>query len=109
MELKRCLCLRDIPLFAGVELASFKPFCLAATKRYIRRGEILFHQGHEVDSVYLVKQGSFKMVRLTEEGQEVILQIIIQGEITPRPLRLLPGPPAPAARRRQRAAAVRDR
>ncbi|MQL51870.1 cyclic nucleotide-binding domain-containing protein [Desulfofundulus thermobenzoicus] len=81
MALKHCICLKDIPLFASVTPSSFHPICQAATKRYMRRGEILFHQGDKVDAVYLVKEGSFKMVRLTEEGQEVILQIASQGEI----------------------------
>ena len=81
MEIKRCLCLRDIFIFAGVDRSSFKPICDAATKRLIRRGEVLFHQGDEVDSVYLVKDGCFKLVRVNEEGEEVILQIIATGEV----------------------------
>lgn len=81
MEVKRCLCLKDIPIFAGVEKETFQPICQAATKRYIRRGEILFYQGDKVDTVYLVKEGSFKMVRVSEDGRETILQIITRGEI----------------------------
>ncbi|WP_242656238.1 Crp/Fnr family transcriptional regulator [Desulfofundulus thermosubterraneus] len=80
MEVKRCLCLKDIPLFIGVERETFRPICQAATKRYIRRGEVLFYQGDKVDTVCLVKEGSFKMVRVSEDGRETILQIITRGE-----------------------------
>ncbi|WP_242868812.1 Crp/Fnr family transcriptional regulator [Desulfotomaculum copahuensis] len=62
-------------------MACFRPVCEIATKRKLQRGEILFHQGDEVDTVYLVKEGSFKMVRVTVEGQEVILQILTPGEV----------------------------
>ncbi|MGB9847424.1 MAG: Crp/Fnr family transcriptional regulator, partial [Desulfotomaculales bacterium] len=81
MNVRHCLCLRDIPLFSRVEKVVFQPVCKAANKRHLKRGEILFRQGDAADSIYLIKEGSFKLVRVTEEGQETILQLIGRGEI----------------------------
>lgn len=81
MDARHCLCLRDIPLFSRVEKSLFHPVCRAASKRHFKRGEVLFHQGDAADTIYLIKEGSFKLVRVTEEGLETILQIVGRGEI----------------------------
>jgi len=81
MEAQRSLCLRDLPLFATVESAVFRPVCAVADRRQLHRGEVLFHQGDPVKSVHLVRQGSFKLVRVTEDGRETLLRIVGQGEI----------------------------
>ncbi|MFZ7101608.1 MAG: Crp/Fnr family transcriptional regulator [Peptococcaceae bacterium] len=80
MEAKKFLCLRDLPIFSDLDEESFKFVCLAAAKNEIKRGTALFNQGDIVDSIYLVKEGRFKMVQVTPDGHEVILQIFGQGE-----------------------------
>lgn len=81
MENRR-LCLKDLPLFECVEQQVFSQVCLkAATKKHYQRGDVLFHQGDPTDTLFLVKEGSFKLVRVNEEGREVILQVTGKGEI----------------------------
>jgi CRP/FNR family transcriptional regulator len=78
----RCLCLKDFPLFECVEQQVFSQVCLkAAAKKYYQRGDVLFHQGDPTDSLFLIKEGSFKLVRVNEEGKEVILQVAGKGEV----------------------------
>lgn len=81
MEVRSGLCLRDLPLFADVGPDVFRPVCAIADKRSLRRGDVLFAQGDPVHAVHLIKQGSFKLVRLTEDGREVVLRLASQGEI----------------------------
>ena len=83
MAEKNCrLCLRDLPFFDHVEREIFSPVCRkAAARKYFRRGEIMFRQGDPSEGVYLIKEGSFKLVRVTEDGKEVILQIVGKGEV----------------------------
>lgn len=81
MENRR-LCLKDLPLFECVEQQVFSQVCRkAAVKKHYRRGDILFHQGDPADSLFLIKEGSFKLVRVNEEGKEVILQVAGKGEV----------------------------
>jgi CRP-like cAMP-binding protein len=75
------LCLYDIPLFSGMDKASFRSFCHSSGKISLKRGEYLFNQGDPATSIYIVKQGSLKMVRVTEDGDEIILQIVASQEV----------------------------
>ncbi len=81
MANRSSLCLRDLPLFSKVGLDVFRPVCAVADKRALRRGERLFAQGDPVEAVHLIKQGSFKLVRVTEDGREIVLRLANQGEI----------------------------
>jgi len=49
--------------------------------RRIRKGEILFHQGDAVASLYVVKQGRIKLIRNTEDGNPVVLQLAMAGDV----------------------------
>jgi len=75
------LCLYDIPLFSGIDKASFPSFCHASGKITLKKGEYLFKQGDLAASIYIVKEGSLKLVRVTEEGEEIILQIVASQEV----------------------------
>lgn len=82
MEKNRRLCLKDLPFFECVEREVFSKVCSrAAVKKHYSRGEILFNQGDPSDTLFLIKEGSFKLVRVNEEGKEVILQLAGKGEV----------------------------
>jgi CRP/FNR family transcriptional regulator, cyclic AMP receptor protein len=49
--------------------------------RKCRRGEWIFVLGDPADSIYLLKEGRMKLSALSEEGQEVLHEIIGPGEI----------------------------
>lgn len=83
MAEKNCrLCMRDLPFFDKVERELFSPVCRrAAARKYFRRGETMFRQGDPTEGVYLIKEGIFKLVRVTDDGKEVILQVAGRGEV----------------------------
>ncbi|MDF2874179.1 MAG: crp 3 [Sporomusa sp.] len=81
MNNKGHLCLRDSALFSGLSMGFFKHICWAANKQQIRKGHALFQQGEAADSIYVIKEGSFKLLRMTEDGNETILQIVGTGEM----------------------------
>lgn len=81
MENKQ-FCLHDLPLFDSMERSVFSTVCChAAVKRHYRRGETLYRQGEVSDTLFLIKEGSFKLVRVSEEGKEVILQVAGTGDV----------------------------
>jgi len=49
--------------------------------RLIRKGEILFHQDDAVVSVYVVRRGRIKLIRNTEDGNPVVLQLAMAGDV----------------------------
>lgn len=82
MEQNRRLCMKELPPFTGVGRAAFEAVCRrAAAKRQYHRGEILFHQGDPSNTVFLIKDGSFKLVKVTEEGRETVLAVAGKGEV----------------------------
>lgn len=81
MDKKKYLCLYDVPLFSGLNRDSFKTICFAANKQHKKKGEFLFRQGDATDTIYIIKEGNFKLIRTTEDGDEAIVQIVSAGEI----------------------------
>ena len=80
--MSRCIfCLQDLPIFEGLEVEDFSNVCLTATKKMLEKGEYLFHQGDLAETMYLIKTGTIKLVQYTEEGKEIILDIIGRGDV----------------------------
>lgn len=80
MEKRRYLCLMDIPIFSGMDKAELSSFCCNTRKQQVKKKEFLFRQGEPEDKVYYIKTGIFKLIKITEEGEEVIIQLIGPGE-----------------------------
>lgn len=80
--MKRCLlCLQELALFQGLDRPEFANICLSAAKKKIDKGNFLFHQGEQSNTVYLIKAGKLKLLQVTAEGREVILDVIGPGEV----------------------------
>ena len=50
-------------------------------KAMLRRKDVLFHQGHEFDSLFVVRAGAIKTVMLDENGTEHITGFHLPGDI----------------------------
>lgn len=75
------ICLRDLPIFDGLEGEDFSNICLTASKHVLEKGEYLFHQGDTAETIYLIKEGTIKLAQYTEEGREIILDIVGRGDV----------------------------
>jgi len=81
MNNKRYLCLHDIPLFSGLNIESFRQICSVTNKQELTKGQLLFRQGEVSNSIYVIKEGRFKLLRMTQDGDETILQLVGPGEL----------------------------
>lgn len=81
MNNKRYLCLHDIPLFSGLSMESFRQICLVTNKQELTKGQLLFRQGEVSNSIYVIKEGRFKLLHMNQDGDETILQLIGPGEL----------------------------
>src|SRR5215213_1109633 len=70
-----------LELFRGMSQKAIHHFnrLMRTTKR--RRGEWIYVLGDSAESIYLVQEGRMKITALTEDGQEVLYEIIGPGEI----------------------------
>lgn len=78
---KCIMCLHNLPVFEGLPMDEFRDICLSASKYSLDKGETLFTQGQYADTVYLIKEGSIKLVQFSENGREIVLNIIGRGHI----------------------------
>lgn len=49
----------------------------------LHKGDVLFHQGDECVNLYRIKSGLFKVIRLHENGNVVLFNILYPDEIVP--------------------------
>lgn len=73
--------LRTFPLFQGLADDTLATVAHSALMRRIPRGQNVLHAGDRSDFVYFVLTGSLKVVVSDEDGREVILSILGQGEL----------------------------
>lgn len=78
---KCVICLWNLPIFEGLSMDEFKDVCLNAYKNTLKKGEYLFHRDQPADTVYLIKEGAVKLVQCTEEGKEIILDVVGRGQV----------------------------
>ena len=75
------IALRTFSLFQGLPDDRLAAIARCAMMRRIGRGHAVVHAGDRTDFVYFVLTGSLKVTVSDEEGREVILSILGQGEL----------------------------
>lgn len=51
------------------------------TSRKIKKGEIIFEEGEAVNGVYCVKDGICKLSKLSENGKDQIVKMVVKGQL----------------------------
>ncbi|MDO6387997.1 MULTISPECIES: Crp/Fnr family transcriptional regulator [Uliginosibacterium] len=73
--------LRTVPIFQGLDAERLEEVARCATLRRVARGTTVVQAGELTDNVYFVLNGSLKVLVSDEDGREVILTIIGQGDV----------------------------
>ena len=77
----KCLYLKDVSIFSEIDIDSISFNCNALKKHYMKKGEVLLNQGEKINRIFFIGEGSFKLVRVTENGDEVIIRIMRPGDV----------------------------
>ena len=79
-------CMKDLDIFSALNHSEREQIGDLALKRTYHKNEIIFHEGTEADSIYLIKTGRVKLYKVSEEGKEFTLDYLkaedIFGEVT---------------------------
>jgi CRP-like cAMP-binding protein len=87
-EMCRSVCSSE--LFVGIPSCEIEEMlCRARTLEFLT-GDLIHSEGDPITQVLLLKQGRIKKSQFTENGQEVILRLVVPGETISVPT-LLPG------------------
>jgi len=73
--------LKTFPIFQGLSDEKLQPIARCAIMRRAPRGSSVVSAGDRTDYVYFVLTGSLKVLVSDEDGREVILTMIGQGEL----------------------------
>ncbi|MDQ7990072.1 MAG: cyclic nucleotide-binding domain-containing protein [Candidatus Dactylopiibacterium sp.] len=73
--------LRTIPMFQGLEADRLEVIASHATLRRVARGLTVVQAGDAIDNVYFVLNGGLKVIVSDEDGREVILTLLGQGDV----------------------------
>lgn len=85
----------NIDIFQGITLQEYSQIEEAAKTRFIKKNTLIFSQGDENNSMYIIKEGSVDVSLLTESGKELILSSLHAGDYFGE-LSLLDGSPISA-------------
>lgn len=72
--------LGHIPLFARLSQEELKALGLRVRMRSFKAGDIIFHRNDPGATFYVILRGVVKIFLSSEEGQEVVLIILKEGE-----------------------------
>ncbi|WP_223548162.1 MULTISPECIES: Crp/Fnr family transcriptional regulator [Aestuariivivens] len=51
------------------------------TSKIIKKGEILFEEGENINGIYCVKDGICKLSKLSENGKDQIVKMVVKGQL----------------------------
>ena len=72
--------LKNLPLFADLDDEELVEIWNHVQTRSYKKGNIILFEEDPGDSLFIIKEGKVKITRLSEEGREVILSILGEGE-----------------------------
>lgn len=87
---KICVSVRNSELFAGVPNSVTEEIVSSGRLREFASGDVVFFADDPKEHVFLLADGRVKVSQFSESGREVILRLIVPGEIISE-LTLVPG------------------
>lgn len=72
--------LAKVPLFASLKPDQLSELASKLTIREFRRGETIFHKDDPGSALYIIKTGQVKITTSSPEGEEMILDILTDGD-----------------------------
>jgi len=73
-------CLQHVPLFQNLESDQIQEVQRLIRQIEVAPGAVLFREGDNADSLYLIRKGSLKLVRYGSDGSEYILDTLFPGD-----------------------------
>ncbi|MFH1911986.1 MAG: cyclic nucleotide-binding domain-containing protein [Pseudomonadota bacterium] len=72
--------LKQVPLFRSLRVEDSRHIAALLQKQTLRKGDVLFRNGEEGHSLYMIAAGKIKIIRQSRDGDEVILAVLSTGD-----------------------------
>lgn len=73
--------LQNHSLFKNLNTSELKEICFIAKYKTATKGDIIFFSEENIGRVFTLKKGSLKIVRIDEEGNEIVKDILKVGDL----------------------------
>lgn len=73
--------LEATPSLSGLDAADLAQLAAACRVRRLRRGQILFAEGDSADSLVVLAEGRLRVLVGSQEGGELVLQMVAPGDV----------------------------
>lgn len=74
-------CVQRVPLFAGIPAEELQGVVRLIQHRDYKAGERIFHADESFNSLIIVRYGQVKLSRLMSNGEEIIVNILNEGDV----------------------------
>lgn len=75
--------LKKMDVFSGLSIEEVKPLILESRVHSFQTKETIFVEGEERTHIYVLKTGVILIMKLNEDGEERVINILTEGEIFP--------------------------
>jgi len=72
--------LKQVPMFRSLRAEDIQHIVALLQKHTLRKGDVLFRNGEEGHSLYMIIAGKIKIVRQSRDGDEMILAVLSAGD-----------------------------
>jgi CRP-like cAMP-binding protein len=73
--------IKSLPVFGAMDHAELDDVISSATALRIPRGSAVFKQGATAKAFYVLLNGRLKVVKVTPDGQQVVMRFVVPGDI----------------------------
>ena len=72
--------LQNIPIFSGLQDHDLEKIAHCAQPRHFQKNQVIMIEEENSDSLFVIETGSVKVTRTSEDGREVILSLLAEGD-----------------------------
>ncbi len=73
-------CLDHVPIFDALSAQEKHEIILIAKHEHFAKNDFIYMAGDELEALYVVHQGSVKIIRYTPDGKEQVLRVLKHGD-----------------------------
>lgn len=73
-------CIGLVPIFSNLTYEEMLEVATIANHKNYKKGEMVYEQGDDGDSLYVVHKGQIKITRFTENGKEQVIRVLGPGD-----------------------------
>ena len=79
--MEKIRCMKDLAIFSALNITEREKIGALAGKKVYRKNEYIFREGEPADTIYLIKYGRVRLVKISMNGKEIILDILKEDDI----------------------------